>query len=299
MLSTIVGIALSTQIYLHQPAVKSLASWRVPVITINIINHRQNVRALPKTQTKLSVSTHSNVTVKAGDNRVTKGLVSSAANIIDETSLPILKKYVGSTPTQAVNMVLFSSPNTYGNALIKAGIPTNDIRVLTAETGGLTIGSDIWIPLYNVQDSAHLANVLTHELTHVVFNQAGFGAKMPTWLNEGAAWRDGLLAEQKTNNHETALDMMMEQSGVLEAAMSDQLLPLTASEQDILNSGYNVEYEDFMAVESLVKQYGADKFNSFLSSLSSKQDVNQAFESVYNQSMDTFQEEFVQSLISD
>ncbi|HEY8911109.1 MAG TPA: hypothetical protein VIM51_12660 [Desulfosporosinus sp.] len=299
MLSIIAGLALSAQIYTHQPSVQKPPTYRVPISSIHVPDRRRNVKKLPNTQTTLSESANSNITLKAGDNRVTNNLLSSAVKIINQTSLPILSKYAGSTPSQVVNIVLFSSPQTYGNALIQAGIPASDISVYTANTGGITMGSSIWIPLYNLKDISQLANVMTHELTHVIFNQAGSGDKLPTWINEGAAWRDGLLAQQQLDYNGTAIEMSNEQSGVQQAVSKGQLLPLTATEQDILNANYNVEYEDFMAVESLIKQNSTDQFIAFLNAAKSNpQDVNDAFQTTYKINIDQFQNTFMQSLQS-
>jgi len=298
MLSIIAGLAISAQIYTHQPSVQGQSIfYRVPISSIHVPNRRRNVNKLPNTSTTLSQSADSNITLKAGDNKVTNKLLSSAVEIINQTSLPVLSKYVGSTPSQAVNIVLFSSPKTYGNALIQAGIPTSDISVYTANTGGITIGSSIWIPLYNLEDISQLVNVMTHELTHVTFNQAGSGDKLPTWINEGAAWRDGLLAQQLLDSNGTITEMSNEQSGVQQAVDNGQLLPLTATEQDILKAKYNVEYEDFMAVESLIKQYGSDQFIAFLNAAKANpQDISEAFQTTYKISMDDFQNAFLQSL---
>ena len=140
---------------------------------------------------------------------------------------------------------------------------------------------------------------MTHELTHVTFNQAGSGDKLPIWINEGAAWRDGLLAEQQLDSYGTTIEMLSQQTGVQQAVGNGRLLSLTATEQDILNANYNVEYEDFMAVESLIKQYGADQFIVFLNAAKSNhQYVNEAFQTTYKISMDDFQNTFLQSLQS-
>ncbi|TGE32086.1 hypothetical protein [Desulfosporosinus sp. Sb-LF] len=298
MLSIIAGLALSAQIYTHQPSVQEQPAHRLPSSSIHVSDRRRNVNNLSVTQTTLSQSANSSITLKAGDDRVTNNLLKSAVKIINQTSLPILSKYAGSTPSQAVNIVLFSSPKTYGNALLQAGIPASEISVYTANTGGITIGSNIWIPLYNLQDISQLANVMTHELTHVTFNQAGSGDKMPTWVNEGAAWRDGLLAEQQLDSYGTALEMLTQQRGVQQAVGNGQLLPLTATEQNIITANYNVEYEDFMAVESLIKQFGTDQFITFLKAATAKQqDANEAFQTTYKLSMDDFQKSFLGQLL--
>jgi len=67
----------------------------------------------------------------------------------------------------------------------------------------------MWIRLYNLHGKADLANVLTHELTHVAFNQAGIGYKLPLWLNEGTSWYTGLAAQESVNPAETKLEVSL------------------------------------------------------------------------------------------
>lgn len=294
MLSVIAGLAISSQMYLHKPPMPIPGTYQVKTIHTSLPTTSSQVKNLPKRSKSLSTVTVSNITINAGDNSVKQTVINAAGDIIKQSSLPILKQYINALPTSAVNIVLFSSEKSYGDALLKAGASESSIPAYTQKTGGITVGSEIWVPLYNLSDLSELSNVLTHELTHVTFNQMGIGDKLPTWINEGAAWRDGLLAQQKYNSFATMEEMVSQQMSVLQAAGSSQLLPLTASEDDIINASYNVEYEDFMAIEALVKQYGADQFLAFLSSTSQK-DVAQAFQDTYKTDIQSYQDAFLQS----
>lgn len=291
MLPILAGLALSAHIYVHELPVSNIRQ------TIQTIHARTPstlfTAELPK-KVDLSNAVISNISVNAGDSAVTQDTLNAVKNLINRTSLPILKHYINNVPSKTVTVVLFSSADSYGSALLSAGVPKSSISDYTEKTGGITVDSDIWIPLYNVDDLSELANVLTHELTHVTFNQMGLGDKLPTWINEGAAWRDGLLAKQKYSSIETMNEMISQQMDVLQAAGSGQMLPLTATEQDILDANYNVEYEDFMAVETLVKEFGAGKFKTFLAEAQQK-DLNQAFQSTYNMSIEDYQDTFIQS----
>lgn len=294
MLSIIAGLTLSAQIYMHKPPVPTPGTQQVKNFNAGEPSTSSFSKKLTRNQAGLSKVAVSNISVNAGDSAVTQNLISAALDIINQTSLPILKQYINAVPSQATSIVLFSSSKSYGDALREAGAPKDSIPAYTEKTGGITVGSDIWIPLYNVSDLSELANVLTHELTHVTFNQIDLGDKLPTWINEGAAWRDGLLAKQKFDPVETMNEMVSQQMSVLQAASTGQMLPLTASEQDIINANYNVEYEDFMAIEALVKQHGANQFKAFLAAANQK-DLDQAFQSTYNINIEDYQNTFIQS----
>lgn len=294
MLSIIAGLALSAQMSMHRPPVPMPSTQEVKKLNTRKPATSSFSKKLSRKRTGLSQVAVSNISVNAGDSAVTQNVISAAVDIINQTTLPILKQYVKAAPSQATSIVLFSSSKSYGDALLEAGAPEDSIPAYTEKTGGITVGSDIWIPLYNVSDLSELANVLTHELTHVTFNQMGLGDKLPTWINEGAAWRDGLLAKQKFDSVETMNEMLSQQMSVLQAASSGQMLPLTASEQDIINANYNVEYEDFMAVEALVKQHGANQFKAFLAAANQK-DLDQAFQATYNMNIEDYQTSFIQS----
>ncbi|HZW82451.1 MAG TPA: hypothetical protein VFF14_03375 [Candidatus Deferrimicrobium sp.] len=255
---------------------------------------KTNLKALPKNQ--IGVSKQDNkITIAAGDKGVTLKTIQSALSIINTLSLPILQDNINLTPSKDVDIVLFSSKTSYANSLQKAGVDTKLIPALVANSGGVTVGADIWIPLYALQDKAELANVLTHELTHVVFNQIGIGENLPTWINEGTAWYDGLAAQAKVNSSETKLDMASLQNEVLAAGKSGKLYPLSANEPDIINAPYNVEYEDYLAVNYLIKNYGKATFQQFLQECEN-QSVNSAFQGNFGMGMKSFENSVYQSL---
>ncbi|WP_407308094.1 hypothetical protein [Desulfosporosinus sp. SB140] len=253
----------------------------------------KKLRSLPTTQKGQEVST--NIYIGAGDSAVPSASLTKANQIIKDISLPTINTVVGLSPTKTINIVLFSSPRTYANSLNKAGIDPNSIQSIVADTGGLTVDTSIWIPLYNLEDNSDLANVLSHELFHACLSSQGYGDQLPTWLNEGTAWRIGLMAMQKVNSQKASYEMAYYETDVRNAAKTGILLPLTASENDILNAQYNVEYEDFMAVEHLVKQYGTSTYKTFIQNLKTK-NVNTDFKNTFNTAIDNFQNSFIKSL---
>lgn len=255
----------------------------------------QGLRSLPATSAGSGQLVATNVYLSSGDRGVSSSRLTQAGQVIRTISLPTLNSVLGLTPAKPINIILFSSATTYGNSLLKAGVAADSINSIVSDTGGLTVGTSIWIPLYNLQDNSDLANVLSHELFHACSASQGFEDKLPIWLNEGTAWRIGLTAMQTVNSQKTSLEMAYYEADVKKAAQSGTLLPLTASEDEILKAQYNVEYEDFMAVEQLIKQYGSANYKAFIQNLKTKT-LDQDFQDSFHTSITDFQAGFLKTL---
>ncbi len=255
----------------------------------------KKLRSLPPTQIATSQKVATNVYIKAGDNAVSAKRLTQARQIIEDISLPTLNALVGLSPAKTIQVVLYSSSKTYANALSQANIDPSSIQSIVTNSGGLTVDTTIWIPLYNLTDNSDLANVLSHELFHACASSQGYGNQLPTWINEGTAWRIGLTAMQKVNPHKASLEMTYFEVDVRNAAKKGIILPLTASENDILNAQYNIEYEDFMAVELLVKQHGTSTYKTFIQNLKTE-NVGTDFQYTFNTTIDSFQNSFIKTL---
>lgn len=255
----------------------------------------QKVRELPTAQYSRSQKVTDKVTLYAGDDSVPDRRLTKASQIITDISLPTLSSLVGLAPAKNIQVVLFSSAQTYGNALKQAGVDANSIPAIVSDTGGLAINTSIWIPLYNLEDNSDFANSLSHELFHACASSQGFGNQLPIWINEGTAWHIGLTAMDKIDSQKTDWLMANLDDGVRKAAKNGTLLPLTATEEDILKAPYSVEYEDYMAVDQLIHQYGASSYKMFMQNLNG-QSVRTDFQNSFNTSIENYQSSFVTSL---
>lgn len=256
-------------------------------------NHLQiRLHTLPPVNPSLKKEqVSSTITLYAGDTGVSDDTLKSASSIITSDSLPIIQSNTNLNPKRATEIVLYSSPELYGNALLKAGISSQEISAIVSQTGGITVDSAIWIPMYNLQGKDDLANVLTHELTHVTFNQAGIGAKLPLWLNEGTAWRDGLAAQEKVNPARTKRMINAMTASLKKTAQNGELLPLGQIDQSLLTASYNVEFQGYLATEQLINAHGIDHFKAFLSQ-TQRQDVQRSFQQNFGQSLSEFEKGF-------
>jgi hypothetical protein len=171
------------------------------------------------------------------------------------------------------------------------------IRNIVSQTGGVTVGSDVWIPLYALQDESDLANVLTHELTHVVLNQMGIGDQLPTWINEGVAWLNGREAQSRIAPDKVAAEDEAFAQQIRQAAAAGKLVPLSAGEEEILRAPYNVEWEDYLAVRQLIQQGGPASFQAFLRD-AVKYGVDKSFALHYHTTLDQYEGAVESALVS-
>lgn len=257
------------------------------------IDRRWGIHRLPAVPPQAEQSAGP-VKVQAGDRGVSAATLQRAVTTIQQVSLPVLSSNLNARLGTAT-VVLFSTPSAYANALRQAGLPASEISQIVRKTGGLTVGTEVWVPLYALQGHAELANVVTHELTHVWLNQQGLGDKLPTWINEGIAWYSGMTAEAQVSRVEAEALAQAYDGQLRAAAANGQLLPLSASESDILKANYNVEWEDYRAVQALVQAHGNAALRSFLSA-SRNEAVSTAFAQAFGISESTFEQQFLQSL---
>lgn len=235
------------------------------------------------------------VDVTAGDATVPNKALAKTAGLIQAVSLGIIQENIGTLPLQPAEFLLYGSPAGYIQA-VAAVFPKSEVTTATGQTAGFTFHSDVVIPMYLYSSDAYLANTLTHELTHVTLNQDSLGAQLPTWINEGFAWYNGMQAEAKISPAEETSLFNLLLKGVEAARGNGQLLPLTAGEQDVLhhNAQYNLEFFDYLAVNSLIDKYGLQKFREFLRSIHGE-GVQGSFLKTFGISLDHYERNFYQS----
>ncbi|AHF08544.1 hypothetical protein [Desulfitobacterium metallireducens] len=250
------------------------------------------LNALPAVNpSSLKIQVSPKLNLYAGDTGVTEETLKSASSLITNYSLPIIQSNVKLNPKRMTEIVFYSSPEMYANALLGAGISAQEAAAIVDQTGGITVNSSIWIPLFNLQGKSDLANVLTHELSHVTFNQAGIGTKLPLWLNEGISWHDGLAAQEKISPAQTRLVIKALTSRLKKTAQNGDLLPLSEIDQGLLSASYNVEFQGYLATEQLIEKYGLERFQVFLEQVQSL-GVQRSFAQNFGQSLSEFENEF-------
>lgn len=250
---------------------------------------------LPDISYYISKNASPEITVNSGDKYVKNTDIQNVCNLIQNYSVPTLEKYAGITPKGKVSIVLFSSEATYSSALSQANIDSTALNSILAVTSGLTVGDKIWIPLYRLSDDIDLTNDLSHELFHAFSNIEGYGDNLPVWVSEGMSWRLALLSQDMISSDRTDYTMEYYAKDVNQAAKAGRLIPLTATDNELLSAGYNVQYQYFLAVNELIHNYGQDAFLTFMHNVN-KNNMNQQFELYFKEPFQSFQDRFMKSL---
>lgn len=235
------------------------------------------------------------VNVSTGDSSVPPRVLAQTVEMIQAVSIGVIHKNMGTLPLQPAEFLLYGSPAGYIQA-VAAIFPKSEVTSATGQTAGFTFHSEVVIPVYLYSNDAYLANTLTHEMTHVTLNQDALGNQLPTWLNEGFAWYNGMQAEAQISiAQETSLFTIL-LKGVDVARGNGQLLPLTATEQDVLhhNAQYNLEFFDYLAVNNLISKYGLQKFRQFLANVHGE-GVEGSFLKTFAISLGQYERSFYQS----
>ena len=210
-------------------------------------------------------------------------------------SVPQIERTLGMKFQAPVAIQLFTTKASYDAALVGMGVARAQAGVMVDRTGGVEAGNSVCLPLFNDPGRYAFSNVLTHELTHVLFYQNNLSNILPTWMNEGTAWYEGLTAQRAQSP--AAADALLELGlrGVAAAQASDAALPLQASESQLLRAPYDVEIQDFEAVALLVRKGGLAHYAAFLRQ-AVRLGVAEAFRHAYGMTLPAFRGAFMREL---
>jgi hypothetical protein len=197
-----------------------------------------------------------------------------------------------------VRLFVASDVNAYRETLRRLQFPEEQVAAIAEKSNGVTSDNEIVIVLARNPDDGLLANVLQHELTHVALNQYGVSAKMPSWINEGIAWHLGLQAQALGRSALFVENQRRElRYSVLDALAKKEWVPLIDDPMDTLaeNAAYNVEVQDYFAVESLIRYYGESTLPTYLALL--KSGDSYPFLRAFGVTRDAFEKRFTDDML--
>ncbi|TKD70839.1 hypothetical protein [Pseudalkalibacillus hwajinpoensis] len=239
--------------------------------------------------------------VYAGDRGISDRHLKVTATILKNVTLPTIKKNMAYEDLKKsfpqlknvpFKIILFSNERTYRNSLVKAGLPDESVDNIVNNTGGITDGTRIWIPLYVYNDKSQLAHYLTHELTHVLFQYSGLEGKSPIWFEEGLAVYNGFTAQQMVNPTSTRSSYHGLKKDLKEFKSKDGKFSLKSNQEDLLNASNNVEGLYFMAVKQLIKYDGLDGINQMIEELATT-DIQSSFLTTYGITINEYESFFL------
>lgn len=207
-----------------------------------------------------------------------------------------IRDFLGIRMNHTATIVLVKNASDYQAELRQLGVSSSDASSLSEDSNGFTLGSTVVIPLFQNPTDVDLANVLTHELTHVDINQ--HISNIPSWMNEGMAVYMGMNGQKAVENPvDFASDEKQDAEDILQVVQSNQLVPLTGSEAAILSGQetYDYELQDWLAVCYLIAHYGKSSIQTLVRHLESE-NPNQAFYDTYGETVSAFNAQFTKSL---
>lgn len=221
-----------------------------------------------KTKAVSVTGTPASIRVLNGDGKVSPQTVHTVESLVK--SAKISEKISGDFGlpfTQPVRIYLAADSAGYRQILLSHAASGTEVDQLVQASAGIAYGNDIFIPVSDSNADKDLKNIIAHELTHVLLYQNGAG-KMPSWINEGLAWREALKAEFEGYANVVYKGRKSElRNSILDAKQAGKLIGLLHDPKDTISvkPGYNVEIQDWLAVDYLINQYGFDKLFDYLS----------------------------------
>jgi hypothetical protein len=182
------------------------------------------------------------------------------------------------TLSQPVKIELVEDKANYEKALQSLGVDPGQASSLSQDTGGFTIGDNIVIPMYQNTTDPDLLNSLAHELTHAYINENKLD--IPSWINEGLAVDDGMNMQRQSETNVAYMGYARRMAeDVLKAAKQGKLLSLSGDEDTVLSGSatYDVELQDWLAVNMLLQQVGYGPFEKYFSLLKQGESDSAAF----------------------
>ncbi|QQE78132.1 hypothetical protein [Alicyclobacillus sp. SO9] len=259
---------------------------------------RNNAVSQPALGPESQASLSKLIRVKAFNSNVPSSQVVHTQNLLKQYDIAAqIASFLGISLRSRATIDLVTTSSDYQQALQAVGVTKAETSKLSLDTGGFTDGSTVIIPLYQNKTTPELVNTLTHELTHVFLNENG-GA-LPSWLNEGMAVHMGMLLQTKTEPNLVYSGYAKRMAeNVIAAVISGSLRPLTGDELKVIQgkAPYDLELQDWLAVNMLLQKDGTSPFQKFLRFIHSGQPANSAFSRAFNTSQSNVNTELTRLL---
>ncbi|MFD2170140.1 copper amine oxidase N-terminal domain-containing protein [Tumebacillus lipolyticus] len=250
-------------------------------------------------QGKVTIKTQGAPTVRVigSDSALREGQVSALKAEIDR--LGIMQHVAQNTGVSfelPVWIYLSNSDEGYRKTILEKMNATGwEADQLVDWSNGLSYGNRIALPLYKLSSARERVSTITHELVHSAFSQHRM--PIPNWINEGMAWQIGL--DIGYQGAPSVLRSSMDgqcRAEVLGAMAEGDYVPLildnNAKFEALNDAPYNLEYQDYLAVRSLIGQFGKDKLIAYLNRAKQGGDRAQLFEQAFALSLSEFEHRF-------
>lgn len=238
------------------------------------------------------------IEVVNGDGKVSTPQMQQVSNLLQtaKISQTVSQEY-GFAFHNPIRIYLAADEEGYKQMLVKRGDSPERAEKLVQVSGGMASQNAVYIPLggymINGQLSEnYLKNTLAHELFHVLSSQNGLSG-MPSWMEEGLAWRIGLKLQYEGEPSVLADGYKIWlRNQIVQTQQSGQLIGLINNPEETImtTAKYNVEVQDWLAMEYLTQLYGEDKLQRYLHLV--QQGDSEPFLNAFGTYPETFEKQF-------
>ncbi|ARU60472.1 hypothetical protein CBW65_04830 [Tumebacillus avium] len=233
------------------------------------------------------------VRVIGGDVKLVEGQVYNVQKeIIQKQIVEKVQNQAGYTFDGPVWIYLSNSDGGYKTALMReTDASSTEAAQLVEWANGVAYGDTIVIPLHKQESDYGRVRTIAHELAHVLFNQND--ADLPSWVNEGFAWQASLDIAFE-NGPQVLRDRqdMLSRDEVLGALNDGSYRPLINGSYSKLvalgEATYNLELQDYMAVQELTEKFGKEKLKAYLKRFAGTGSPDANFRGEFGMSMSEF-----------
>jgi hypothetical protein len=203
---------------------------------------------------------------------------------------------LGLTPQLPIVIQVYGNTKDYTQHFRDEGYSDSDATNYGMSSQAVAESSQLLAVNLDGLDEEFGVNVLAHEFTHALIYTVSDG--IPDWVNEGIAWHQGIGAQMDISPdhlllHSLQLNVWGE---ILDHKNKGDLYPL--GKADSLDPKYNVEAQDYYAVEKLIGQYGLPKVIDYVRKIDSVGDET-AFSNAFGITEDTFAKQVDTALAND
>ncbi|TCP57799.1 copper amine oxidase-like protein [Tumebacillus sp. BK434] len=237
------------------------------------------------------------VRVIGSDAKLVEGQVYSVQQeILQKGIVQKVQQMAGYSFNGPVWVYLSNSDAGYKDALIReTGASSTEAAQMASWANGVAYGDTIVLPLHKQESDYGRVRTIAHELSHVLFNQNE--VDLPSWVNEGFAWQASLdIAFENGPQVLRGRQDLLARDEVLGALNNGAYRPLINGSYSKLvalgEANYNLELQDYLAMQELKAQYGQDKVQAYLKRFAGTGTADANFRGEFGLSMTEFGDAF-------
>jgi len=249
---------------------------------------------LPGLPSQSTVSSN-NFKVVAGNKDVTAVQLLSIDDMFEHV-VTRDEETTGITVQNPVTIQVFGDTNAYTQHFIDEAYSQADAQSYGQYSQAVSEGpQSISVNMSNLNDEFGV-DVMAHELTHCLI--AEVSQNIPSWNNEGIAWHEGIAAQIDISPSTTLLRSLEWNQWEEIVSQQSKGTLFALGQADSLAPQYNVESQDYQAMNKLIGQYGLVKVMDYVRVIDSEGE-SVAFQNTFGVTENDFMSQMTQTLVQE